>query len=258
MCRNAGGRNLVRLAGGHAPDLLSEREHGFTFNHEPALFGGMAVRLWHGARGDADECHAGGAAAVDVCPVRPHPAIVVEAIDHDEVRARDVVAGKRLGPDVEGQRPLPGVAERERRVRRQREADALPHLVRFRVHRNRAGACHREKHLTLTGSRPAIGTCARRNRRLADGGDVHEHCSLFRGMKRVGSFEPGQNVPKDNAAVHGARRGVLPVIDEHVDVRIDTRIDRRRVKRIFSRCSRLCLLRVCRAWRPRRRPQVKA
>ena len=100
----------------------------------------MAVRLRHRPRGNADERHAGGAAAVDVRPVRTDPAIVVQAVDHHEVGARDVIGGKRLGPDIKSHRPFSGVAERERRIRSQREADALPHLERFGVHGNSAGA----------------------------------------------------------------------------------------------------------------------
>src|SRR2546425_6726209 len=105
----------------------------------------MAVRLWHRTRSDVDESQSAGAAVIDMDPMCADSSVALKALDDDEVFARCVITGQRLGSNVEGQRFSAGAGEFEIEVRRQCESRTLVNIVGLGIDRNPSGATGRVK-----------------------------------------------------------------------------------------------------------------
>ena len=74
---------------GHAKNILPQGEHGFAFYHDPALFAGMAVRLWHGMRSHGDQTQSGGPPVTYHGPMCTHPSVVrIKTVYDNEVFGR--------------------------------------------------------------------------------------------------------------------------------------------------------------------------
>src|SRR5258708_5253233 len=134
----------------------------------------MAVRLWHRTRSDVDESQSVRAAVIDMGPMCTDSSVVLEALYDDEVFARRVIIGQRLGSNVEGQRFFASAGEFEIDVRRQCESRTFVDIVGFGIDRNVAGSSAGIKDLTFPFLCSSAGDCAGVKRGIADGRDIDE------------------------------------------------------------------------------------